>query len=99
MRIIIILLVVALVYITLKSLFTKNTKKSSGDIKAIKYCKYCKAYVALDELCSAKNNDYKNCKNYKWDWYEQNTFINDIIHHHGGRYFTNYSTSVKKWGL
>ena len=31
----------------------------------IKYCKYCKAYVTANELCSDKNNNYRNCKNYK----------------------------------
>ena len=70
MRIIIILLVMVFVYILAKSLFTRNTKKSRKNKMDIKYCKYCKAYVTSDELCSDNNNNYKNCKNYKWELYE-----------------------------
>ena len=69
MRIIIILLVMVFVYILAKSLFTRNNKKSKRNKMDIKYCKYCKAYVTSDELCS-DNNNYKNCKNYKWELYE-----------------------------
>jgi len=65
MRIIIILLVMIFVYILAKSLLSGNKKKSKKIKMDIKYCKYCKAYVTSDELCSEKNNNYRNCKNYK----------------------------------
>ncbi len=65
MRIIIILLVMILVYIIAKSLFSKSAKKSDRNKMDIKYCKYCKAYVTSNELCSTTNTEYKNCKNYK----------------------------------
>ena len=70
MRIIIILLVMIFVYILAKSLLSGNKKKSKKNKMDIKYCKYCKAYVTSDVLCSDKNNNYRNCKNYKWDIYE-----------------------------
>ena len=70
MRIIIILLVMIFVYILAKSLLSGNKKKSKKNKMDIKYCKYCKAYVTANELCSDKNNNYRNCKNYKWDIYE-----------------------------
>jgi len=65
MRIIIILLVMIFLYLIVKSLFTTSTKKSDKNKMDIKYCKYCKAYVTSDVLCSDKNNNYRNCKNYK----------------------------------
>ena len=70
MRIIIILLVMIFVYILAKSLLNGNKKKSKKNKMDIKYCKYCKAYVTSNDLCSEKNNNYRNCKNYKWDIYE-----------------------------
>ena len=65
MRIIIILLVMIFVYILAKSLLSGNKKKSKKNKMDIKYCKYCKAYVTSNDLCSEKNNNYRNCKNYK----------------------------------
>ncbi len=65
MRIIIILLVMIFVYILAKSLLNGNKKKSKKNKMDIKYCKYCKAYVTSNDLCSEKNNNYRNCKNYK----------------------------------
>ena len=65
MRIIIILLVMIFVYILVKSMLSGNKKKSKKNKMDIKYCKYCKAYVTANELCSDKNNNYRNCKNYK----------------------------------
>ena len=65
MRIIIILLVMIFVYILAKSLLSGNKKKYKKNKMDIKYCKYCKAYVTANELCSDKNNNYRNCKNYK----------------------------------
>ena len=53
------------VYILAKSLLSGNKKKSKKNKMDIKYCKYCKAYVTANELCSDKNNNYRNCKNYK----------------------------------
>ena len=70
MRIIIILLVMIFVYILAKSLLSGNKKKYKKNKMDIKYCKYCKAYVTSDDLCSEKNNNYRNCKNYKWEIYE-----------------------------
>jgi hypothetical protein len=68
MRIIIVLLVVVFLYILLKPLLIKNKMKTTTKKRVdIKYCKHCKSYVTSDDFCGLENNNYKYCKNYKWD--------------------------------
>ena len=95
MRIIIIGLVIVLVYIIAKSLLEKKISIIKKRKRSIQYCKYCNAYVADKDCCDNNNENYRNCKNYKWDLNEKSAIINNIDYNYVYRDSINSHSPIK----